>query len=300
MPSFQSLILALTCSLLFACVNDNGKVQKPSPPPAPYIAGNIKMDHGVPEEQRKAFISAYENLDSNPMREAEPELLTLLKTKDASPQSIKTWIEERTQYIIPENANIKQRAVEMRKNWTYENPGIIPEQFSNKHLLAKEKAYLVMANMGALLYIAGKKLNSLIGLEVNGHGVIGITSPRTGILIIGEGFSKTVAGKYSSVAAPFHVATLAHESRHSDGSGKNIGFIHTKCPDGHDYEGYFACDSMSNGPYKIDALIIKSYYRSCADCSLVKKELLKALYIDTESRVLPTATAIDDRHEGRR
>ena len=103
----------------------------------------------------------------------------------------------------------------------------------------------------------------------------------------------------AAVVELIHVATLVHESRHSDGHGSNIGFFHEICLSG-DYAGRPACDKYSNGAYKMDTLVIKSYLRSCGDCSFAQRETLRLIYLDSESRLLPGAYEVDATPEGRR
>jgi hypothetical protein len=200
------------------------------------------------------------------------------------------------QYII-DNETDGGRLVDVSKNHQFENPGVLPPAIRD----GANKGGVVMANVGALFYLMGKKKGDLKGLRADGLGTIPFTSPRSGILMIGDGLIGVVPSNQPNAVRAFQLATLLHEARHSDGNRETTGFLHAKCPVGHDYAGQSACDDNLNGPYIIDALATKAMMNSCQGCSAVERSNLRILYLDSESRVNPTArTEWDDAPEGRR
>ena len=134
--------------------------------------------------------------------------------------------------------------------------------------------------------------NPLIGIKFRGVGRVPITSPRTGIIQIGDGlfhdgFFREELPKDSVVRKVFRIQTFFHEARHSDGTGKSIGFLHALCPPGHAYAGVNACDRNSNGPYTVGALMIEQLEKACPNCSTLEKETLQMLKLDGRSRIIP-------------
>jgi len=296
-------ISLLGISLLFVACGKKEE-SKPAAPEPPFLVGKLKLDNTISSAQRAELVNAYNSLDSSPMRSPEPELLRIMKLNDASASSIRGWIEDRVQYIVGESFNLEDRASPDNRNFTYENPGVFPSVFeelrrSNETISAQTQNMIVMSNVGVALYAIGKKNRHLVNLSIDGVGAIPLTSPRVGVLQIGAAFSEITKAADPLVAQSYHISTLVHESRHSDGNGKSLGFLHEKCSSG-DYAGRHACDKASNGAYKLDALVTRSYLRSCVSCTPRQTQILKIIYLDSESRVLPGAVEFDAQPEGRR
>jgi hypothetical protein len=79
---------------------------------------------------------------------------------------------------------------------------------------------------------------------------------------------------------------IFHEARHSDGNGPSLGFTHSLCPKGHDYENELACDESLNGAYSVGASMAREMMMACQDnCSERDKEMLKIFILDSYNRI---------------
>lgn len=156
---------------------------------------------------------------------------------------------------------------------------------------------IVMGNIGAALYMAGRANKILVGFSMMGQGLVPIQSPRVGLFQVGRGMFMPLSSRWAPeviedfVHSMFRIDTLFHEARHSDGNVRGgpqqLGFAHEVCPDGHEFAGFPACDLPSNGPYRIGSLILKAAIEGCGpNCTTRDTEILTLLYADSMSRIL--------------
>ncbi len=250
--------------------------------------GGVYFDRTVPNSQAYAMKEDLKYLFKTDVLSFDTDLLKLLGTNDTSGETLYNWVYNRVRYIIGESYTIGGQ--------NYISRGLLLSGFRYPKtplpVIDRGDEYgasVVMSNVGASLYYNGKKQNELKGLRLDGKKVFA-KSPRVGILQIGSGlFSDVTAinSKENSEANKIQrLGTLFHEARHSDGSGKNLGFFHKKCPSGHAFAGLFACESYNNGAYKLGALIRKAYLKKCLACSLEDKVKLEASIADALSRVV--------------
>lgn len=158
-------------------------------------------------------------------------------------------------------------------------------------------ATVLMSNLGSRLYVAAKSKKYFVGLNILVDGtqpsfLLPIESPRVGILQISQnlfdaflkdqGLSDISHRLYSWL----RLATYFHESRHADGHGEHLAFAHQICPAGHDLAGLPACDTPSNGPYRMDALMISMIENGADDLTVIEKETLDMMKLDALSRIL--------------
>jgi hypothetical protein len=177
-------------------------------------------------------------------------------------------------------------------------------------------------NIGTSVYLEGKYDRVPVGINIPAVGNIAVNSPRVGLIKLGEGYSRTLAQSYYTNPEVFgsdpinnldsegnkidRLSTLFHEARHSDGSGKHLGFVHANCPAGHDLAGLPACDDSNNGPYAVGAMALKVLYIQCSTCSTLEKTRLKVSILDSFSRLLnrnnenDSSTYWETTPEGRR
>ena len=139
----------------------------------------------------------------------------------------------------------------------------------------------------------GKQSKVLLALKKTDGSVLPLVSPHRGFIQIGEGlFLPRLRVNPAAQDLPANsverLSTFFHESRHSDGHGKSLGFTHAICPEGHPYAGYPACDKNLNGPYTVGAQVLKTMAQACGDCSVKEKTIMKMIEADSRSRILKT------------
>lgn len=288
------LAFAAAALVLVSCAKD--KEQKKEEPMRVSV-GNIHFDESANAAERGALVAALEHLNENHLLNADSRLLNLLKVPSGDGRTVLSWLEERIQVVAGESFNTDR--FETAGAFSFENPGVLPEDWRNR--ANQEKGSLVMANYGALAYLLGKEKGKLWVLNTSTRvGQLRFTSPRAGFLVVGEGLLKAVRNETHTSQRAFQLSTLLHEARHSDGNGQSAGFVHAKCPSGHNFAGVNACDQAANGPYTIDALTMKSLVDNCGSCSEKERNFMQGQVTDSFSRVLNTNTIWNDQPEGSR
>lgn len=301
-------------------------------------AVEFQYSTGVTEKQRELLTKDLARLSGQNFGDSSGELRRVLGLPDVSAASLESWLSTRARYVIdekhpfnaftifalapveypaagdakpveappapaqpdnarvdgvPRNAEVAQAAAPA------EGGGGTP---STSDSPAEESGpTIVMANMGAALYMVGRQNNVVVGFNMLGGGLVPITSPRVGLFQVGRGLFQPLSPKWAQeviedfVHSMFRMDTLFHEARHTDGSAriaaKQLGFAHEICPPGHEMAGFPACDRPSNGPYRVGSLIMKSAIEGCGpECSARDKEILTLLYADSMSRILTPLT----------
>jgi hypothetical protein len=277
------------------------------------LARQIQFSKEVPEEQTSALLK---DLASDFSLENGADALRVMGIDSLSDQNLKEWLNDRVGYVIGENEDLDNKIVGIQ-TYRYENPNILPTLEKPEELPAppedpvtpekpKRKVYTVMSNLGASLYYYGKTKSILVGYKFSspiGEEVVPITSPRTGLIRIGEGLFaiKPVKDNPNSIVNKwFRLETFFHEAHHSDGNGKSLGYLHAVCPKGHRYYNYNACDRNDNGPYAVGAYLLKQVRVTCMknkSCSAAEAEMLANLSTDNYSRLIGK-TSWDPKPEG--
>ena len=267
---------------------------------------DITLSRGIKPNLRAKIERDLDVLDGLKFKTATPEALKLMDVSTLNAQSAGKWLGVRVNYVIEEDALsivkllLKRAIFVEKKGVTYPNQDILPYSIDPLNgANAEGEGFTVMSNIGAGLYMGGKKENVVYGMKVS-RGVLRPTikvvveSPRAGIIQIGEGlFVKDLTVNTQNQDALANtlnrLATFFHEARHSDGNGSSLGFAHSLCPAGHDYEGQAACDESLNGPYTVGAVMMSEMIKTCDDnCSERDKEILKMIEIDSASRIMKT------------
>lgn len=239
----------------------------------------LQYDYCVRASRVAALEASIESLNRFRVTKPDAEFLRLMAIPDARPETLLAWLKARARVVVDEEFDFGQRAW-LTSDHQYENPGELPG-------FAAARGEIVMVNRGTALYFEGKKRNRLVQVKVDGMGMLPITSPRVGLLQIGRGlFNSAREAGSSEFQNIFRAMTLFHEARHGDGHGKWVGFPHSLCKVGHEYEGIYACDLSSNGPYTIGALMTKALMNACTDCTLETKHALNIVYADNLNRIL--------------
>ncbi|MBI3558079.1 MAG: hypothetical protein HY074_17585 [Deltaproteobacteria bacterium] len=270
--------------------------------------GKLIVAKDVPENQYKILESDIQYLKSTPITQGDFQIQEMMRLNTLSGSTLESWMTDRVQYIVSQIFEIKSSLYVKKMGYSFEHaderptvavPTKIPGKGTNQ---SGSVVKTIMTNIGGAFYFAGKSAGALLGAKIPGVGKVPVTSPRVGLLQVGEGLfgmPKNMAGiKINSPAAAiFRLGVLFHEARHSDGNGKTLGFFHAICPAGHEYEGFGACDRSLNGPYTIGALTTKALADSCTTCTVAEREGLKLVYLDYFNRVIleekPTAAEIE-------
>ncbi len=272
--------------------------------------GKLTVAKDVPEKQYKILEADIFYLKSTPITQGDFQLQELLKLNTLSGSTLENWMTERVQYIVSQSFDIQSSLYAKKVGYSFEHAGddpVVNVPTKNPGQGTNQSGNVVktiMTNLGGAVYFAGKKLNTLLGVKIPGVGKVILTSPRVGLLQVGEGLfgmPRNMAGTRidSPAATIFRLGILFHEARHSDGNGKTLGFFHAICPVGHEYEGYGACDRSLNGPYTVGALTTQALAQSCKTCSVAEREALKLVYLDYFNRVIleekPTAEQVEQK-----
>lgn len=227
-----------------------------------------------------------------------PELMRLMGVPIGTRHPVSTWVAERVKWILGDDAPIQSLIFDAGFH-RYENPEQRPLLGTSlANLVIPDKLELdgvVMWNLGALLYTSGKEQGRLKGIRLDKSEVL-IRSPRAGLLQVGKGLfqkdaSSPLGNRKSEVSRIYRLSALVHEARHSDGHGKNLGFFHVMCPEGHELEGMNACDDSENGSYALDAAFVREGLKNCKSCDPREREVLNALILDAASRVVTDGPA---------
>lgn len=264
------------------------------------FAGNssfLSIANDVPKDQRKMLEGDLERLAETSLLVKDPIISRVMDiSQPVTNKNLLSWLSQRVRYIVNEDFDFESKYYIEKRAYAYENPGLLPDLpklVKDPEVDARpdgSRVSTVMTNLGGALYIAGKSSGALLGLKIPGVGKVPVSSPRSGVLMVGKGLFQLRGSKESKVtdvdASYLRLSTLFHEARHSDGNGKTLGMMHVPCPKGHNYEGFAACDFSLNGSYSVGAQTGKMFAENCKTCTAAQKEVLRLDYLDSFSRVV--------------
>lgn len=254
---------------------------------------SIKFDSSVPDEQKDLLISDMQFIESLQLSNVTQEDLNKINLREISPDSLTRFLLDRVKYIVGQDFDADSQKSVLANNYYY-SPSVVSSVDS-----MFDRVVTVMTNTGSAVYLDGKKNNTLYSLKVADETMV-VSTTRVGIIKIGEGLfssSRTSGFSQDSIAKRLiRLGTLFHESRHSDGNGSNAGFPHSKCSSG-DFAGYYACESNTNGPYNLESMLLKHFYRSCYNCSESELSAIQISASDAASRLQYGATVKDPTPE---
>jgi hypothetical protein len=257
----------------------------------------IQFDASVPGNQKALIEGDLRLLSSTRLSAASQEDLTILNLGDLSEASLIGYLRERVQYVVGESFSLKGQ-VQTSQMASAPAPVIFS---SIVDPTALSETQTVMWNLGSFLYLQAKDKKEVITLRL-GLLNLWIRTPRVAIVQIGEGLfsANAITGIPLDARSNrfLRLGTLTHEGTHTNGNGANAAFPHVECPSGA-YKGKAACDSKLNGPYAVQATLLKYLYAACQAQGCSEKELtgLTLSIADYRSRVLPGATLADPRPE---
>ena len=282
------------------------------PDSEPVVAENpFIFSSGVSSDQADLLKLDLKRLPQLAVSTVDADAQSLFETSKISGLRLKAWLADRVQYVVGEDFDIESH-ISVVRPYLYSNSRQLPVlETPSADNPTNGNAKVVMSNIGTAVYLAGKMspvkvgpLSVLLGLRLDNDQVVAMTSPRVGVLQIGEGLfmQRFLVNRDDPNAISNsleRLSTLFHEARHSDGNGKSVGFTHAVCPAGHAFAGYNACDRNTNGAYTVGAVSLRNMATNCTQCSVAEKEILKVRYLDSFDRVIGDAKW-DARPEGRR
>lgn len=245
----------------------------------------IYFDSSVPNGQARILKEDLNYLYNLPFEKSAFEFQTMIGVSQVDGAHLHNWIYNRVRYIVGESYNPRGRNLVKKKGHTFPQTPLPPLIVNRTNQYA---GTIVMSNLGAELYLSGKKEKALRGIRIN-RKEVWASSPRVGILQIGDGLfldrlliNKNVDAEANKIK---RLSTIFHEARHSDGHSEYVGFLHDKCPTGHALSGFFACEKYANGAYSLEAAALKTLLLNCQTCSIEDQTKLTASIADALSRV---------------
>ena len=249
--------------------------------------GGIYFDSSIPVHQVYSLKEDLTYLYQSDFEHTDSDFSLFFELEEVNGPTLYNWIFNRVKYIVGQDYRIRGRNYITKKGYQFPaTPLPRSSSFQNTDAFG---GVVVMSNIGAGLYLSGKKSKLLKGTKINRQKVFA-TSPRVGILQIGEGLflnSILINDEINSEANKIkRLGTLFHEARHSDGNSEHIGFNHHSCPEGHMLYGFSACEKYGNGSYQLEAIATKNLLANCSTCSVEDKTKLEVSIADAFDRVL--------------
>ena len=266
----------------------------------------VTVDSGVADDQRKSVEADQRYLKKLQYQNNADDQETARLLKISGPvtaDKLQAWLDERVSTVVSESLDIQTSLMVAPGIANYPEASVFPK--TEKPKLKPEsnptpppasggqdaKPVIVMANLGAAVYMMGKQNHVLLALRKADGTPLPMASPHHGFIQIGAGlfldrFRVNPLSQDAPANALSRLSTFFHESRHSDGHGETLGFPHAICPEGHPYAGYPACDKNLNGPYTVGAQVLKTLSQACGECSTREKAILKIIEADSRSRIL--------------
>jgi len=202
-------------------------------------------------------------------------------------ESVIEYMDARVNYIIPERVKLVFRV----------GFGSIVES----EFFTKNKTVTVASNMGMALWLTSLSQRKRLTFRI-GDVSVPMDDPRNGLIQIGTAY---IGGKTKTkMDTNVRNNTLVHEARHSDCTGgvyqsdidrmkvgelptnPLCGHTHVMCPDGHDFEGYYACDGHAWGAYSVGGVFSAAISKYCENCTEADRQKALIEGLDSFSRVL--------------
>ncbi len=252
---------------------------------------HFTMDPELTTEERE-LLSSDINKASQFQVQVEPKSFYGIAFGSGDASGAIRYLSERVHYVLPASVNLDSRIVFHQELSSF----VGQNDFAGLYMMAM--------NVGTALWLQATQIAPhQIGFQM-GNQVIPLTSSRVGIIQLGQGYTLKHNGEYAFPELA-RITTLIHEARHSDCTGGLIrsdlekieageipehhscGHLHVRCPEGHDYEGAFACDADAWGAYSIEALYSAAMVKNCTNCTSEEQKLALMIFADSYSRVIP-------------
>ncbi len=298
-PLSKILLVAIGAALILTLTESCGKKSPDPAVDALFSApGGVSVHRSVPENERTLLSGDLEALTERNFPSLSPRLTEILDLAQPSitGSELLDWLSARFKIVVGQ---------EYSANTRLSVSSLDGAQPRVAHLQSRdgEKPKTMMRNYGAELYRWSRDNSVLLSVDLDAKK-IPIYSPRVG-LILAESIFSANDYRINGIAPESlglrlaRIACYFHEARHSDGNGENVGFMHVKCPPGHDYEGVLQCDTASNGPFALEASLLAAFYDNCDTCTTMEKQRIIILLRDARNRLLmDQLQKVDPRPEG--
>jgi hypothetical protein len=203
---------------------------------------------------------------------SDPVMAKKWELKDTSAASWLNWFGERVKIISAADhteESFWSKRFTKDTNYPISNDmyEIAEAKASNRNLNLAEnitgKLLLRSYHSGYAFKYKSKSYTSLVGSQHFGLIILHNQFFVDGLTIMPGTEDYESSATASFVSSIARVAALLHEARHSDGHDDHIGFLHSKCPQGHPLAGTTDCDRMINGPYSTEADFTRLYIDQC-------------------------------------
>jgi len=293
------LLVGVVCATLLAVLMEGcGKSKPDEEPPASGAVfsapGGVQLHKTMPEADRALLRGDLEFLEQNQFLTLDAQLTENLglSAQPFSGKAMLDWLSERFKIVVGADFAVDSNlSAESLNGVTPQTLGrVAPWSVMDLDPSGKEEGATMMVNYGAQLYLWGRKYSALVYADLGGRK-LKIYSPRVGLILSDSLFSSGFYHEegYAKELRGFRMGRIAcyfHEARHSDGNGENIGFRHAECPAGHSYAGKNQCDTATNGPFGIEASMLRTFIKNCDECSAVERQRLRLLESDARDRLL--------------
>ena len=268
-----------------------------SGPLADYLifANDVPRDQVMTLRQDLSVIDAWDGTMSTGESQRLKDLLEIAST---TPTDLGIWFKTRMKYILQNDLTkyqlglvfASQNQIGLQTLGNDDNQDDANTGGGNIGTAIYETTLTEKRNRDSLSYII---------VRINDKWVP-VLSPDVGLMRIGPAlFDPDFQVNHSSIRALSNslqrLEVLFHEARHSDGNeaAGSLGFSHVNCPDDgtvpSELVGVPACDDTGNGAYSVGAAVLKPLMHLCERrCSIPEQEILKSIYIDRISRVIPS------------
>jgi hypothetical protein len=240
----------------------------------------IVLDPELSPDERKSVTADLDRAQSLDVRGAPNSYFAkVFGTPDNS--GVMKYLSDRVHYILPKSVKLDSRL---------------------SH--SSFRIYTIALNVGTMFWLESLADAPKPYFVHVGGSLIPIQSSRVGIVKLGEGYTVKDANPTLS-SQMLRIATLIHEARHSDCTGgisssdleklmlgddpdkTNCGHLHVRCPEGHQYDGVYACDDEAWGAYSIEATYLSGIMKNCPNCTAEEKSVATTIFADSLGRVIP-------------
>jgi hypothetical protein len=241
---------------------------------------SVGFDSSVPASQQAVMRADFQRISTLNITQPQPGDAQILGTSDLSASTLVTWLNAQIRVVVGANYDWQSQA-----NVAGGGSGDFTSDTTNG-----DDAQTLMLNLGAYIYIQEKPQNQVYTLQTS-QGAIVDNSPTVGLVQVDALTDSTQLIQGSAINSfanqAIRIPVYYHEGTHDFGGG----LPHALCPSGV-YADEYACELYSNGPYGVEAMLLRNLYSLCATCTSNEQYALSLVVADKQSRILPGATFV--------